>query len=93
MKVVVDALNWIAQLGPMVMMPLIILVLGLIFRIKLNILIKSALTIGVGFAGVNIVISWFVSQVGSSVSAMVKHCGRYVGFSISCGYGLYCVRY
>ena len=48
MKVVVDALNWIAQLGPMVMMPLIILVLGLIFRIKLNILIKSALTIGVG---------------------------------------------
>ncbi|MCJ0572803.1 PTS transporter subunit IIC [Enterococcus cecorum] len=75
MKVVVDALNWIAQLGPMVMMPLIILVLGLIFRIKLNILIKSALTIGVGFAGVNIVINWFVSQVGSSVSAMVKHWG------------------
>ena len=75
MKVVVDALNWIAQLGSMVMMPLIILVLGLIFRIKLNILIKSALTIGVGFAGVNIVINWFVSQVGSSVSAMVKHWG------------------
>lgn len=75
MKVVVDALNWIAQLGPMVMMPVIILVLGLIFRIKLNILIKSALTIGVGFAGVNIVINWFVSQVGSSVSAMVKHWG------------------
>ncbi|CAI3310518.1 MAG: PTS transporter subunit IIC [Enterococcus cecorum] len=75
MKAVVDALNWIAQLGPMVMMPLIILVLGLIFRIKLNILIKSALTIGVGFAGVNIVINWFVSQVGSSVSAMVKHWG------------------
>ena len=75
MKVVVDALNWIAQLGPMVMMPLIILVLGLILRIKLNILIKSALTIGVGFAGVNIVINWFVSQVGSSVSAMVKHWG------------------
>ena len=50
MQGVVDALNWISQLGPMVMMPIIIFVLGLIFRVKLNVLIKSALTIGVGFA-------------------------------------------
>lgn len=75
MSIVVDGLNWIAQLGPMVMMPIIIFVLGIIFRIKLNILIKSALTIGVGFAGVNIVINWFVAQVGPSVQLMVQNWG------------------
>lgn len=75
MKIVVDGLNWIAQLGPMVMMPIIIFILGLIFRVKLNVLLKSALTIGVGFAGVNIVINWFVAQVGPSVQAMVKNWG------------------
>lgn len=75
MGIVVDGLNWIAQLGPMVMMPIIILILGLVFRVKINILIKSALTIGVGFAGVNIVINWFVAQVGPSVQAMVSNWG------------------
>lgn len=75
MEIVVDGLNWIAQLGPMVMMPIIILILGLVFRVKANILVKSALTIGVGFAGVNIVINWFVAQVGPSVQAMVLNWG------------------
>ncbi|MCI1881990.1 MAG: PTS galactitol transporter subunit IIC [Sporolactobacillus sp.] len=75
MQVVIDGLNWISKLGPMVMMPLIIFVLGLIFRIKMNTLIKSSLTIGVGFAGVTIVINWFVSQVGPSVQAMVQNWG------------------
>lgn len=75
MGTVVDGLNWIAQLGPMVMMPIIILILGLVFRVKANVLVKSALTIGVGFAGVNIVINWFVAQVGPSVQAMVSNWG------------------
>lgn len=57
MNWVINALNWISGLGPMVMMPIIIFILGLIFRVKIGTLIKSSLTIGVGFAGVNIVIN------------------------------------
>lgn len=75
MNWVINALNWISGLGPMVMMPIIIFILGLIFRVKIGTLIKSSLTIGVGFAGVNIVINWFVAQVGPSVHAMVKNWG------------------
>lgn len=75
MNWVINALNWISGLGPMVMMPIVIFVLGLIFRVKLGTLVKSSLTIGVGFAGVNIVINWFLQQVGPSVQAMVKHWG------------------
>lgn len=75
MNIVIDALNWISSLGPMIMMPIIILILGLFFRIKLNTLLKSALTVGIGFAGVNIIINWFISQVGPSVQLMVKSWG------------------
>lgn len=75
MQWVIEALKWISQLGPMVMMPIIIFILGLIFRVKMSVLLKSALTIGVGFAGVNIVINWFVAQVGPSVHSMVQHWG------------------
>ena len=49
METVVQALQAFASLGPMVMMPIIILILGLIFRIKMNVLVKSALMVGVGF--------------------------------------------
>ena len=30
---------------------------------------------GIGFAGVNIIINWFISQVGPSVQLMVKNWG------------------
>lgn len=75
MKVVIDALNWIAGLGPMCMMPIIMFVIGLCMRVKLGTLIKCSITTGVGFAGVNLVINTFISQVGPSVSAMVKRFG------------------
>lgn len=75
MDIVVEALQTISSLGPMCMMPLIIFVLGLIFRVRLNVLIKSALMVGIGFAGVNTIINWFVDQVSPSVTAMVENWG------------------
>lgn len=75
MEIVITALQTFASLGPMCMMPIIIFILGLIFRVKMNTLLKSALLVGVGFAGVNIVINWFVGQVAGSVQAMVANWG------------------
>lgn len=75
MQIIVDGLNWIASLGPMVMMPIIIFIIGLIFRVKIKILIKSALMTGIGFAGVNIVINWFIQQVSPAVQKMVENWG------------------
>lgn len=75
MNIVVTALQTISAMGPMVMMPIIILILGLIFRVKANVLIKSALLVGIGFAGVNMVINWFVGQVADSVTGMVNNWG------------------
>ena len=58
MDIVITGLQTIAGLGPMVMMPIIIMVLGLIFRVPFKTLIRSAFLVGIGFAGVNMVINW-----------------------------------
>lgn len=75
MEIVVQALQAFASLGAMCMMPCIILILGLIFRIKMSTVIKSALLVGIGFAGVNVIINWFVGQVSPSVTQMVANWG------------------
>ena len=48
MQNVIEALNYIAGLGPAIMMPIIIIIIGLVFRVKFQVLVKSALTTGVG---------------------------------------------
>lgn len=75
MDFIVTGLQTIASMGPMVMMPIIILILGLIFRVPGKTLIKSAFLVGIGFAGVNMVINWFVAQVAGSVTGMVDNWG------------------
>lgn len=75
MSGVIDALNYIAGLGPSVMMPIIILIIGLIFRVKFSTLVKSALLTGVGFYGVNMVINGFVAVVAPIAQQMVNNWG------------------
>ncbi|MBS7527602.1 PTS maltose transporter subunit IIABC [Fusibacter paucivorans] len=71
MNGVINALNWIAGLGPMVMMPIIMFVIGIILRQKIGPLLRSCMLTGVGFAGVNLTINFFISKVSPSVVAMV----------------------
>lgn len=72
---VIDALNWIAGLGPMCMMPIIMFIIGICLRVKISTLIKCCITTGVGFCGVSLVINTFIAQVGPSVQNMVATFG------------------
>lgn len=72
MHYLIDALNYIASLGPTVMMPIVILIIGLIFRLKFSQLIRSAILVGVGFAGVNITVNFFIESVGPAIQDMVS---------------------
>lgn len=72
MEVVVNALNYIASLGPMVMMPIVLLIIGLILRVKFSTLFRSSLLVGVGFAGINTMIGFFVGGVGPAIQEMVN---------------------
>jgi PTS system galactitol-specific IIC component len=55
----------------MVMMPIVLFIIGLILRVKLSTLVRSALLVGVGFAGINTMIGFFVGGVGPAIQQMV----------------------
>ncbi|MBF4695779.1 PTS galactitol transporter subunit IIC [Fusibacter ferrireducens] len=75
MQSVINGLNWIAGLGPMVMMPIIMFVIGVALRQKIGSLFRSCILTGVGFAGVNLTINFFIAKVSPSVLAMVQTWG------------------
>jgi galactitol PTS system EIIC component len=84
----VEVLKFILDLGPTAMMPVIITILGLIFRQKLSKAFRAGLTIGIGFAGINLVIGLLTSNLSPATQAMVKNWGLHlnvmdVGWSIS----------
>lgn len=61
--------------GSLVMLPIIITIIGLIFRIKLSKAFKSGLTIAIGFAGINLVVGLLKSNIGPAAQAMVTNFG------------------
>ncbi|WP_055669669.1 PTS galactitol transporter subunit IIC [Desnuesiella massiliensis] len=61
--------------GPTVMLPIIILVIGLIFGVKAGKAFRSGLLVGIGFAGIKLVINLMSSNLGPAAQAMVKNFG------------------
>jgi len=64
----VDTINNIFEaiynLGPLVMMPLVLFLLGLLFGMGFRKSLRSGLTVGVGFAGVYLVLDFFLTIIG-----------------------------
>ena len=65
-------INGIIQLGPTVMMPIIFFILALIFRVRVAQGFKAAMLIGIGFVGINLVISLLLDTLGPAAESMVK---------------------
>lgn len=61
--------------GSLVMLPVIITIIGLVFRVKLSKAFKSGLTIAIGFAGINLVVNLLKSNIGPAAQAMVSNFG------------------
>jgi PTS system galactitol-specific IIC component len=70
-----SVVNYIVDLGPSLMMPLIILAMSLFFRIPFGRAIRAALTIGIGFIAINLVIGLLVSTLSPATEAMVNNLG------------------
>lgn len=75
MQWLLDALAWIQGLGPTVMLPIVIFIIGLILGAKPARAFRSALTIGVAFVGINLVIGLLTSSLGGAAQAMVNRIG------------------
>jgi galactitol PTS system EIIC component len=63
------------DLGPTVILPVAIFLLGLLFGQKIEKAFRSAVTIGVAFVGIFLVVDLLVNNLGPAAKAMVKRIG------------------
>lgn len=71
-----DVMNYILNdLGSAIFIPAIILILGLIVGVKFKDAIVSALTMGVAFTGMSIVVGFMVGAIGPATEALAKNTG------------------
>lgn len=75
MQVIYSIFNVLLKAGATVMLPVIITIVGLVFGLKLSKAFRSGLTIGIGFAGINLVIDLMKTNLGPAAKAMVKNFG------------------
>jgi PTS system galactitol-specific IIC component len=70
-----SVINYILDLGPSVMMPIIVFILAMIFGSPVGRAIRAALTIGIGFIAINLVIKLLADTLGPAAEAMVNNLG------------------
>lgn len=67
--------DWLMDAGPTVMLPVIITVIGVIFRLKVTKAFKAGLTLGIGFAGIRLILDFMTSNIGPAAQGMVENIG------------------
>lgn len=75
MNVLSDIVQSVLKAGPTVMLPIVIFIIGLVFRVKAGKALKAGITVGIGMLGVNLVINLLTTSVGPAAQAMVKRFG------------------
>jgi galactitol PTS system EIIC component len=70
-----NVIQYLLGLGPSVMMPIIVFVLALVLGIHVGKAFRSALTIGVGFIAINLVVGLLVNTLSPATKAMVENVG------------------
>lgn len=67
--------NTIIGMGATVMMPIIFFLLGLVFRVKPGKAFKAGMTVGIGFTGINMVVSLLLESLGPAAQDMATRFG------------------
>ena len=70
-----NVVKYLLSFQPYVLLPIIIFVLALIFKIEIKIAIKSSLQLGIGFIGLFMAFDYFVEIVKPVVSAIIDRMG------------------
>lgn len=65
-------INYIMSLGASVMMPIIFLIFGICLGMGVGKSLKSGLSVGVGFVGLNVITQLLSDNIGPAVNSMVK---------------------
>ncbi len=75
LEAIYEIVQYILSLGPVLMMPLVLLILALAFRQPVGKSIRSAVIVGVAFIGINAVLGAVFGVLGPAVSAFVERTG------------------
>lgn len=75
MELFQSIIQYILDLGSAIFVPLIILILGLIAGMKVKKAFMSALTLGIAFTGMSMVIGFMSNAVGPASEALAKNTG------------------
>ena len=67
--------NYILGLGAGVFLPMLMILVGLLFRMKLSKAFSSALTLGVAFIGMGVIISFMTGAISPAAQAFIKNTG------------------
>lgn len=72
---VLEIVQYVLGFGPTVMLPIVIFLIAICFRVKLSKALRSALIIGIGFVGIYAIFDILTKNVGPAAEAMVKNTG------------------
>ena len=72
---VMSVIQYILDLGPSVMMPIIIFILSMVFGMGFAKSFRAGLIIGIGFIAINLVVGLMVGALGPATQAMITNYG------------------
>ncbi len=68
-----EIVRYILDLGPTVMLPIVIIIFSICLGMKIGDALKSGLHIGIGFVGIGLVIGLMLDSIGPAAKAMAEH--------------------
>lgn len=74
-QVIGNGINYIIDMGPSVMLPVVIAIISICMGIKVGKAIRSGLMIGVGFVGLGLIVDMMNAQLGPAAAAMSERFG------------------
>lgn len=78
MNTLLSIVKYIINLGPTVMLPIVLTIIGVAFGQGIRKAFRSGLTIGIGFVGINLVIGVLVNNLGPAAQEMVHRFGLHL---------------
>ena len=75
MEILSNVVNFLLGLGAAIFVPIIIIIAGLIVRMKLKDAISAGITLGVAFTGMTMLINFMTGAISPAAEAMLKNTG------------------
>lgn len=75
MEVLQNVVQWVLDLGAAVFVPIVMIIVGLIVRMKFKEAFSAALTLGLAFIGMNLVVGFMMDTISPAAQQFVENTG------------------